>query len=159
MKRATLLATLLATFLAAPAFAQGINFNVPGITAEQSQALQQLMGPVVQASTQFQACVNDKLGQDGMKRIGAEAKIMNREIVAHCKAGKPAEARRVAELYSGTIEGEAAWGCARKLKHYLAEPQVKQMLGKYSGMVSELAEGRLPQNICTGIVTPQGTAP
>jgi hypothetical protein len=148
MKRAALFVSLV---LASPAFGQGLNFNVPGMTDAQKQALQSMMGPVVQASTQFQGCVNGKLGQDGMQRISSEAKIMNREVVAHCKAGRRAEAREVAMLYSQTIEGEAAWSCGRQLKPYLQNPQVQQTLGRYLPMVRQLADGQLPQDVCTGL--------
>lgn len=148
MKRIILIASLMLT---SPAFAQGLNFNVPGMTDAQKQALQSMMGPVVQASTQFQGCVNGKLGADGMQRISSEAKIMNREIVGHCKAGRTAKAREVAVLYSQTIEGEAAWSCGRQLKPYLQNANVQQTLGRYYPMVRELADGRLPQNVCTGL--------
>jgi len=142
---------LFVTLFAFPAFAQGINFNVPGMTDAQKQALQALMGPVVQASTQFQGCVKGKLGEDGMQRITSEAKIMNREVVGHCKAGRRTEARKVAELYSQTIEGEAAWSCGRQLKPYLQNPQIQETLGRYLPMVRQLADGQLPQDVCAGL--------
>lgn len=146
---------LLAALLAAPAFAQGINFNVPGMTAQQKQALQSMMGPVIQATTQFSTCVEGRLGEDGMQRVTDEAKIMNREIVAHCKAGRQFEARQAAELYAGTIEGEAAWSCGRQLKPYLQDATVQQTLGRYLPMAQQLADGQLPQDVCGGISTAQ----
>ena len=153
MKRAFLLACL----FAAPAMAQGINFNVPGMTGQQKNALAAMMGPVVQASTQFQGCVNGKLGESGMQRVTSEAKIMNREIVAHCKAGRPQEARQAAELYGGTIEGEAAWSCGRQLKPYLQDATVQSALGRYLPMVQDLANGQLPQDVCGGLQSAQQT--
>jgi hypothetical protein len=147
MKRAFLLLSL----LAAPALSQGINFNVPGMTEQQKQAMQQLMGPIVQATTQFSTCVTDKLGQDGMQRVTDEAKRMNQEIIAHCKAGRPAEARQVAVLYGGTIEGEAAWSCGRQLKPYLQDANVQQTLGRYLPMIRQLADGQIPQDVCSGL--------
>lgn len=147
MKR-ILLGTLLATFLAAPVLAQGIRFNIKNLSPQQSQALQQLIGPIATAPAEFEQCVNAKLGADGMQRVTSEAKIMNKEIVALCKAGRAQEARKTAELYAGTIEGEAAWACGRGMREYLNDPSVQKLLGAYFPMAQELANGRLPSNVC-----------
>lgn len=103
--------------------------------------MQQFSGKAMEAAMGLNACMMEKIGEDGMNRMAKRGEEINAEMEALCAAGKRDEAEAAMKGYAkemmGSKEYRAMRGCAEKYRTQMDDPsmaaarrQLRAMEGK-----------------------------
>lgn len=134
--------------VAGAAFAQ----QQPAVSAEQVQAIQQMMKAQQQPGSAMQngldkiiqmdpktieaaigmgTCVNDKIGMQAMQRLSKEGEAFDKQAKALCAAGKRDDAWEMQQQFAArmkrTGEYEKLEGCYAQYKDNLTDPMMSSM--------------------------------
>lgn len=102
------------------------------------EAMRQMNGKAVEAAMGMNACLQEKIGEEGMNRIAEQGEAQAKKIKALCDAGKRAEAEAAAQDYAkemmGTKEYQVMKTCVDKYKAQMDAPSMAKMRKQLQSM-------------------------